>query len=739
MTTWTANTGTAGELSLTMVESTYDAAANSSSVHITAKIYTPAGSFHSNSDLSVSLSGDVTWSTGTWSFDSSGGWHTLYDEYVTIDHNSNGTGSCGVTFHLNDNTGTSGVGGPASVGGTLTLTTLTVAPGQPTGLTATRVSDTQVTLAWTRHYASNGVPTDTNCQKTINGGAWTNVSASGNISSMTVSVAANQKLVFHVDQSNTAGSSPWSANSSPVWTTPAAPSGCTATKQADESILVAWTNNAGYSEYGTQVWHGTISGGVTTWDSTPLATAASGVTSYSDPTPDTSKVHVYQVRAKTSSGTALYSAYATSNSVQLLVAPNAPTVADLPQYADKAVILSVSWTHNPVDSSAQTAYELAQSTDGGTTWTTTGKTVSTVSSYSIPANTYAANAAVVIRVRTWGQATTGGSDGTGASPWSTYQTVTFKTQPTLSIAAPTTAGLTAADLQVTLAFAQAEGATFVSAAVTLLQGATVLEENDTNTATGIPFATQLADGVTYTVQAVATDSNGLSTPTASVTFSVSYSSPAQATISTTYVPQAGMTQVSLTFPAAVSPEVSSVAFTLTRTIDGVTETIVANQTITGDIMLLDTTPTINGLNTYAVITFSSLGAASDPVTQDCITAEAVWAFLSTDDSFANYVKFYGDLTVSTAPQRDSALIKAAGRPRPIALYGEVSTLDLAVTTTLTDDSSTPQQVQALLLGAGRSCYRDPSGQRVFGMLSNPQIVGSGPQSAALSFTISEAS
>jgi hypothetical protein len=225
-----------------------------------------------------------------------------------------------------------------------------------------------------------------------------------------------------------------------------------------------------------------------------------------------------------------------------------------------------------------------------------------------------------------------------------------------------------------------------------------------------------------------------------VDFHVTFSPPAPATIDATYVPEAGMMQLAVSFPAPVAPQVAAVTFDITRTIDdGPTEVIMPTQSVVGDILLLDTTPTINGDNQYAVITYTAAGAASDPVTVDAVTTETQWAFLSTGDGFADYVLFFGDLTVGSVPQRDSALIKAAGRARSIALFGETSTLDVSVTATiLTDMGSSPQQIESLMLGAGLACYRDPSGRRVFGMLSNNGIANIGPQFASLSFTISEA-
>jgi hypothetical protein len=740
MAQWNQATGTGGNLQLQITEVGTNAGANTSDVHVNAQIYTPPGSYHLNADLSVSLSGSISWSTGTWSFTSAGGWHTLYDGTVTVGHNSDGTGSFSATFALNDSTGTSGVAGPASVGGSIGLTTLTVAPGTPTGVSAAYVSDSQLNVSWTNHYASNGTPTQTNVAQSVNGAAYATVLTTGNVASAVLSTAPNRKTTFIVGQGNGAGFSANSAASAAVWTTPAAPTAATATKQPDGSIVVAWTNNVAYTEYATEVWHGTVAAGVTTWGSSPAFTAAAGATAYADPAPDVTKVHVYEVRAKTTSGTTRYSGYAVTNTVQLLAPPNAPSVAGLAQYADKAQPLVINWTHNPVDSTAETAYEVARSTDGGTTWTTTGKTAGTLANFTIAASTYAANVALTVRVRTWGQASTGGSDGAGGSPWSTLQTVTFKTAPTASITAPTSAGIGTADLYVTLAYAQAEGAAFVSAAVTLLHGGSAVETVTTTASAGILFNTKMANGATYTVQAVVTSSIGLTATAAPVTFLVTFAPAAPGTITATYVPEAGMTQLALTFPAPTGPQVPAVTYTLTRAINGgAAELLALNQPISAA-TLIDTIPTINGTNTYTLTTYSTLGAASSSVSVDLATSETQWAFLSTGAGFATYLAFYGNLAIGSTPTRDSALILAAGRARPIALFGQSATLDVDVAATFfTDEGSTPDQAEAFMLTATRSCYRDPTGRRIFGLVKGARITNRTPLGADVSFTVSEAS
>jgi hypothetical protein len=736
VTQWTAGTGQNGQLRLTLEETGYDAVANTSQVHVKGEIYTPPGSAHYNGDLSVSLSNSINWSTSSWSFDATGGWHTLVDATVTLGHAADGTLNIAVVFALNSNTGTSGVGGPSSVTGSMSLTTLTVPPGQPDNVTSNQVSDSRIDVSWQNHYASNGVPTGIGVDQRINGGSWTRVFTTSSIlTSVSIASAANRKTEFRVVTSNGAGSAPNSDVSNASWSTPAAPTGVTATKNSSGNIVVTWTNKVAFDDYSTFVDHGVVgSGGTITWDAVPTTGVASGGTSFTHTSPNSSQVHVYRVRSKNQYGT-LVSSWVQSNSVQLLAAPNAPTLATTPQYADAAVALTASWTHNPVDTTAQTAYEFQTSTDGGSTWSSSGKVTSTAHTRTLAVQTAAT--VLRMRVRTWGQATTGGSDGTGASPWSTTRTTTFKSKPTVSVAAPT-GTVTQAHTTVDLTFAQAQGASFVSGTVTLKQGSTVLETVTTTSSTGIPLATRLGDGGTYTLTATAKDSNGLSASSSAAMFSVDYADPSPATITASYVPDAGMAQVDLTFPDPTEDQVAPATFTLTRTINGVVETVADQQPITGDVTVVDTTPQTVGVNSYTVVTYSSDGAGSAPASVDLPVQEGLWAFLSTGDGFATAVKFYGNLAIGANPSRNSGTVQAAGRSRPIALFGETSTLDVNVQATiLADEGSTIEEIEAFLLTAGLVCYRDPSGRRVIGVISG-KVDNHTFQAADLSFTVSEA-
>jgi hypothetical protein len=659
-----------------------------------------------------------------------------------VPHNSDGSKTVSLEFSIGS-TGTSGGGGPATVTLSLGLTKLTVVPAVPSGVTAVRVSDTQTKVSWSRGTsASNGQPTTQTIQQSINGGAWTTLVTVNNTTTATVATSANRKVQYRVRQNNAAGSSSYSAASSAIYTTPTAPSNVTATKGADLNITVAFTENVGYNEYQHEVWHGVVVSGVTTWDGSAMVTLASGVTSYVHVNPNASQVHIYRVRAKTSSGTALYSGYVSSNSVQLLVAPNAPTLASMPAIADKTVALTYTWTHNPVDTTPQSAYEFSYSTNGGTTWSTSGKVVTTSRTRTIAANTYPANTQLTVRVRTWGAATTGGADGTGASAWSTNAVTTFKTAPVASITSPANgAVINDSKLFVTLGFAQAEAATFSTGTIQLYDAATneLLEEMPTNSLASTRMGTQVQDDSAYTLKARVRDSNGLWSAWVTSGFSVSYLSPALPTDTLTYLPDTGWMQIDLTFPDPGPGEAPATYATILRSVDGGPwETVMDSYPVASPMTVMDTTPSIHGVNTYQIIAITDLGAQGT-VYDENETTECKNAFLSKGDAFDNVVVFGGNLKVDESLDVASTTVEMAGRTKPIGLYSNETSVSLKVSSRMFDGFGTGRNdMRNFLLTPGKACYRDATGRRVFGTLTG-SLSWEKSDRGDLDFTLTETS
>lgn len=120
------------------------------------------------------------------------------------------------------------------------------------------------------------------------------------------------------------------------------------------------------------------------------------------------------------------------------------------------------------------------------------------------------------------------------------------------------------------------------------------------------------------------------------------------------------------------------------------------------------------------------------------TSEEYWAFLSTGPGYAESVSFFGNLAFESAPARSQALVRAAGRRRPIALFGDHTSLTVSGSATLIPGEGTPaREIEQFIMDAGMVCYRDPSGRRIFGPLTG-SISEPSSLSAEFTYQITEA-
>ncbi len=736
------NTGQAGLLEIQAVEpGPTDAANNTSLVSWAAYLHERISwgqAWSGGQGAQVSSNFGPIWN-GTFAFDwrPAGLQSTLIasGQFWTGARNPDGTGY--MDFGVNmDATGTQGAGGPTYVSVRLNLVTLKVLPNTPTGLTAARINDTQVQLNWNQTHASNGAPTSVLVQHRVNNGAWEDLVGGSPTTSMVVGTQANRKTEYRVRSGNAAGVTAFSAASAPVYTTPADPTNAAAAKDSGGNIDISFTPNVAYAEHNHEVWHGVVAGGVTTWDGAPLATLASGVAVYEHVAPNPGQVHIYRVRAK--AGT-LYSGYSTTAAVQLLAAPSKPTIPALPAYADRAAAFRFPWQHNPVDSSPQTKYQWRWSTNGGAAWTTGAKTASTNQFHDFAANFFALNATVTFQVRTKGSYDSGADGDASYSPWSDSVAVTFKSLPTTAVTAPANgSNLNNSTVSVTLSFAQAQGATFATAQLELLQGATLLETLNTNQLVGTTMATVLQNGVSYKVRGRVRDSNGLWSAWAESTFTVVYLAPVPAGVAVSYLEATGFAQIDLTIPAPGGGQAAATTVTIERTIDGVTETVIKDYPVSATLSILDTVPTIHGTNTYTVTTKSALGAQTTTSAQ-LVTEECRRSFLSKGAGFDNVVVFGANSSINESLNVASDTVSAAGRIKPIGLYGVETTVQLKVTSFVFDGFGTPMlTLRAFLLVPGKACYRDSTGRRVFGSVKGA-VKYKRVDRGTLDFTLTETS
>ena len=241
-------------------------------------------------------------------------------------------------------------------------------PDPQTGVSVARVSDTQQTVSWTRH-SSTGAPYSTQyLYRKLSGESWTSAKRIATLSGSVTSYAdkstvANARYDYRLQAYNSAGYSSYSASAS-IYTTPAAPINASISKSGT-TITVNWVDQSAY-ETGFEVQESTT-GPLGTYS--PLATKSAGVTTHVHTGASNAVTHTYRIRAVAGS---LTSSWLVTQTVSLLAKPNPPLV-DVPDVLDlEAQPLPIGVTHQPIDSTDQTALEIRYRPLSGTT---SGETV----------------------------------------------------------------------------------------------------------------------------------------------------------------------------------------------------------------------------------------------------------------------------------------------------------------------------------------------------------------------------
>lgn len=608
-------------------------------------------------------------------------------------------------------------------------------PAATTASAASRVSDTQGSVSWTNHDATSAAYGNIKLYRKTDAGSYALITtlAASAASYSDLGIVANHKYRWRPNVLGANGTEVTGAETGDIWTTPGAPTGCTATKQANGDVLVTWTNNVNYTEYLVEVQESTNGG--SSW--ADLSTSvASGSTSYTHVTPSTATSHTYRVRAKTSSGTTLFSAYsAQSNTVTLLATANAPTNLTPSGVAqDAAGAIVFTWQHNPADGTPQSKYQLQYKIDAGS-YTTVGPTTSAVSSYTLPAATLTNGHTITWHVATAGQ------NGT-LSAYSADASFTTSAKPTVNISTPG-ATYNSSSLAAAWTYFQAQSSAQATWIAQLYDAASNLLETITGTTESAgTFTTALHDGASYTLNVAVTSAAGLTSDVDVQAFTVTFLPPAAVTITPLYDRNSGAMVLTI---AGADPTVGVTVAIATVTIqrkvnDEDWVTIIAGLVLSGtplSAVVIDTRPTINGTNTYRALAYSALPSSATSLDAVAITAEGYWSFLSAGDGFATIVRMKARPQFGAETSRERALHHFAGRAKPVQFEGEATTLMLSIAGELLADSSRPEEFEALALISGPVLWREPTGRRVFASLSKVKTSRSSHFYAAVAFDLTQ--
>jgi hypothetical protein len=523
-------------------------------------------------------------------------------------------------------------------------------PAAPTIGTNVRNSDAQNTISWTNNASGTGYYSALLVERQDDGGSWVQIAqcAPNTTSYVDTSTSTNHAYAYRIRTSNPVGYSAYSAASGVTYNTPAPPTNLVAKVLTGTTIGLTWTNAANTAT--AAVIERSINNG-STW--TVLATVSgSAVSSYTDTFGGTC---LYRVKL---TGHDLASAYATSNSVTSLCAPAAPTL--LSPVSSGVVAMGtastpLTWQHNSIDTSAQTAAKVMVSTDGGTTWTT--YTTTTAQSYALATASMSTGTAVSWKVSTKGAASDYG-------PWSSIRSFVIKQAPSLAVSSPATDGVSVATAPVTVSFAYADAAgslAELSFSVLDATGKSVYDYRGTSPSVTIPLSAWTPDnGSSYRIEATARSSSSLAISTVR-TFTVAYVSPNAPTAQIAVDEETGSVSTNVSSGDTASSTATTAYLAIARIVGGVA-TIIATAMKTGG-SITDRLPPLNTDMVYRVYAWTSYGANSFRdyhVRVD--TARAIWNYgsgWSLTSSFKSEPSWSGDFT------DDAETFVAAGHSKPI--------------------------------------------------------------------------
>ena len=417
--------------------------------------------------------------------------------------------------------------------------TVPALPPDATTLTATRNSDTSVSLAWT---GASGVKESVRIERSTDGAAYSEIaSVSGSATSYTDSTtSADHTYTYRVRYYNVNAYGAYSATAS-VTMAPSAPTSISLERTDATDVSVTLTN---VSSVATSVeWQESLDGG-STWGASTTVNG-SPVTSFTATT--SGGTVTLRVRNVNSVGS---SEWIVSEPIVTITPPNPPTlVSPSGVFNMSAGSVTFTWLHNPKDGSAQTAAELQYSTNGGSTWTTV--TLTTAQSYTLTPIPWTAGTTVTWRARTKGADANYGD-------WASSKQFTCYQVPSLTFAAsnpPST--ITALPIPIQVTYSDPQSMACAAASVSIQKdGRTLYTEPLTingNTLSGSITAAEFLpeNGESYTVVVTARSGSSLQA-TANMTVTVDYVAPTLGDLGITNDAETGYVSLIATYDNAGS-------------------------------------------------------------------------------------------------------------------------------------------------------------------------------------------
>lgn len=539
------------------------------------------------------------------------------------------------------------------------------APANPSSVSVTRNSDTSHTIEWTRT-ADADQPID--YQRVYR---WDNVTGSyywiytnstdyttnGTNSYTDTTTVANREYRYRILAYNDAGNSSY-AYSSYTNTTPGAPTSVVATRVSG-NVELTWSDNAS-NEDNYKVQRNTSSDGVT-WAgySTLTSSLAANSESYTDTSP--ANYNIYKISC-TVSPPSLESTQVESNQVVILQPPDAPTLLQPDTVSfDASSAYTFSWQHNDNDGSEQTKFSLQYRIVGAGSWTALYTEEATSNNYiSVTGATFTNGNNYEWQVKTWGDATTGGTYSDGSSDWSTTATFTATTTPTATITDPTDASNYGySELTVDWSYTQAESNNqtqyicklYNSSDLLLASSGTVSDTVASGASGSHTFSYVLSNSTDYKVTLQVKESSGLWSIETDVEFTTEFLQPTQPSIELSTNEDNGTIDISITNPEVISSYTEDTTQDTYIDIDNSS----TNYNNNGQLQLSNDTGTGTTIKTV-LLDFDLSFLSGKTITSATLILQRKTTLTPGIDSKVNYIKTSFDETIvtySTIPTLDT--------------------------------------------------------------------------------------
>lgn len=602
-------------------------------------------------------------------------------------------------------------------------------PAPPSGLTATRNSDSQGTLTWTNHATSSAPYSQIQVARQVDGGGYATIATlDGGATSYTVTgTSPGHRYDHQVRAVGPGGTSRWHrvGYASDYSTTPVAPTGSTATKQADNSIVTTAAAYPGFY-WGISYDVGRLSGGATT--PTVLATGLPSM-SHTDTSPNPSQTHAYVWRARyvesgaPSPDPTLVGPWSSpSATVQLQAPPNPPSSLS-PNGAvfDATEARTFSWQHNPVDTTAQTAFEVHYRESGASTWTSLGQITSSSTQHDFPADTFTNGSSWEWQVRTWGA-------DEDPSDWSPTATFTTSAAPTATIQSPEMGStLTGATCTLVWVFYDEDGTAQSQWRAELIRDGVTLEtRSGTGTASAVTFTTRLDNAATYTARVQVRDGSGLWSAWDVTTFTTDFAEPATPVVSLSWDEDRGAVVVSIENTNAAGLVADTAHNTVERSLDGGQTWVVVAEGVAVDGSVSDATVPLGVDALYRAVAWSDLPSSATGEAAG-ITTPATSGFWAAGGVTVRIMQRVGEAPIidSVRGLATRVLHRFAGRTFPVETAGTARSRTASVAFSVSAEDM--PLVEQLAYSPAPHLIRAPDGQVIWASISDVDT----PRMAAL--------